>query len=540
MSTTTRAAQKPDRSFRRLMVASVIAGVVFLAVTIPALAVRSPLGHDESVYALRSRDLLDGWTFLSGDYWRDYRAPGLPLMLSGIGRVIGVHVTTARAFAMLLGLLIVVATALLGRRLAHWSVGAMAAALLVLSFGFVFTSTTLLADTPGAAFAMIAVVFYLRDVDAGRLRWSYLVVPLATFASTLSRFGAPFMIAAGLVGMAVVAAPNVVSARNWRLVAESAVLAVGTALVVALIVLTDTFSLNGASPSSANRVLVGRNEFTFSTGLSDLIHVINPWSGHSAQMWSKAVGVLFLVGVVLAAVSVVVQRSGWRVVIFGFVAGTISVLSIVATVGLVVPNYLSLTVPFWAILAASGWDWLFRLAIAWGRDRGLPAARIAFAGAALVFVVLAVDVGRDVRAEHHKYEVAYSNLRSASLLTRQQLGDECVLISRFTPQAGYYSQCRISPFLDWDLPQAHDSLAVTIDAVVDRWDLGIPPDSPIAVMLVEQAIRQPDLSELTDQDDLFGERLDEAGEPGQRGRYMILDVVEPCVADRSCPSFSAE
>lgn len=522
------------------MVATVIAGVCFLVVTLPGLAVRSPLGHDESVYALRSRDLLDGWTFLSGDYWRDFRAPGLPLMLAGIGRVIGVHVTTARAFALLLGLLVVVVTALLGRRLASWSVGAMAAALLVLSFGFVFTSTTLLADTPGAAFAMVAVVFYLREVDVGRLRWSYLVVPLATFASTLSRFGAPFMIAAGLVGVAVIAAPTVVSARNWRLVAESAALAVATALVVAWILLTDTFSLDGDSPSNANRLLVGRNEFTFSTGLSDLTHVINPWSDHSAHMWSKAVGLLFLVGVVLAAVSAVVQRSRRRVVVFGFIAGLISVLSIVATVGLVVPNYLSLTIPYWAILAASGWDWLVRGAISWGRGRGLPAARIALAGAAFVFVVLAVDVGRDVRDEHHKYDVAYSDLRSASFLARQQLGDECVLISRYTPQAGYYSQCRISPFLDWDLPQAHDSLAATIDAVVDRWDLGIPPDSPIAVMLVEQAIRQPDLSELIGQDDLFGERLVEAGAPGQHHRYMILDVVDPCVADRSCPSLTSD
>ena len=114
-----RAQETTDHSYRRLMVAAGIVGIVLSRCHIPALAVRSPLGHDESVYALRSRNLLEGWTYLSGDYWRDYRAPGLPLMFSGLGRVIGVHVTTARAFVVLLGVLIVLVTALLGRRLAN-------------------------------------------------------------------------------------------------------------------------------------------------------------------------------------------------------------------------------------------------------------------------------------------------------------------------------------------------------------------------------------------------------------------------------------
>ena len=101
---------------------------------------------------------------------------------------------------------------------------------------------------PGAAFAIIAVLIYLREVDQGRLRWSYLVVPAATFASTLSRFGAPFMIAAGLVAVVVIAAPAVVRARNWRLVAESAALAVATALVVVAVICSPT-----PSPRRATR-----------------------------------------------------------------------------------------------------------------------------------------------------------------------------------------------------------------------------------------------------------------------------------------------
>jgi hypothetical protein len=257
-------------------------------------------------------------------------------------------------------------------------------------------------------------------------------------------------------------------------------------------------------------------------------------------MWSKGVFLLFLGGVAAALVSVVAERSRWRVVVFGLIAGLISVLSIVATVGLVVPNYLMLTVPYWAILAASGWDWIARAMVRWGRRRSVPAARIVIAVGTLVFVVLAVDVGRDVRQAHQNYEQTYGNLRSASLISRARLGDDCVLISRYTPQAGYYSQCRIAPFVAWDLPMARDSLGQSVDAVVSRWDLGVPPDSPIAVLLVEQAIRQPALTELAAQPDLFGERLFEAGRPGDRRRHMIVEVVDPCVADRSCPSFDGD
>jgi hypothetical protein len=65
-----------------------------------------------------------------------------------------------------------------------------------------------------AAFAMIAIAACLRQ---GRLRTSFVIVPIACFASTLSRFGAPFMLGAGLIATAVVYAPEIVTRRNVRL-----------------------------------------------------------------------------------------------------------------------------------------------------------------------------------------------------------------------------------------------------------------------------------------------------------------------------------
>jgi 4-amino-4-deoxy-L-arabinose transferase-like glycosyltransferase len=523
------------RWFSLRIVVVVAVGLVFLAIVAPALAVRSPLGHDESVYTLRGRDLLTGWTHLSGDYWRDYRAPGLPLMIGGLGRLIGVHVTTSRLLVVLLALVIMAATASIGSRLASRRVGLIAAALLPLIYGFSLTATTVLADTPGAAFAMVAVAVYLRDVDAGRLRWSFVAVPLLTLASTLSRFGAPFMLGAGLLGVAVVFAPDVIRRRNWSLVVQSAALAAATTAVTAVVVLTEVFTLDGRSPASANSDLVGKNEFTLRTGLEDLWNVINPWAQHAFPLWSKAVALIFVAGLALAVVSVVVERSRWRIVAFGLLGGVLSLFAVVATVGLVVPNYLMLTLPFWALVVACGWEWLARSLVERWRQQ-VVVIRVVAAAAAVGVLALVVDVGTDVREAHRQYEFAYDNIRQASLVTHDQLGESCVLIARYTPQAGYYSRCRIAPFQAWDLDDPTESLALSVDAVVDRWNLGTPPDAPVAVMLVEGAIRQPDLTALADQAELYGERLFEVGTPGQFRQHVIVETVAPCVSLRSCDS----
>jgi 4-amino-4-deoxy-L-arabinose transferase-like glycosyltransferase len=525
------------RSFPWQALVAAVIGVAFIAVALPGLWIRSPLGHDEAVYALRSRDLLQGWSYMSGDYWADFRAPGLPLILSGVGRVIGIHVTTARLVVVLLGIVIVLATAYIGRRIGNTTTGLLAAAFLLVTSGFVLTSTTLLADTPGAAFALIAVAVFANEADHGRLRWALGVVPLAAFASTLSRFGAPFMLGAGLLGVAVITAPRVVRERNVVLVVQSAVVAVVVGAVVWLVVLTDTFSLYSRSPAQANRQLVDRNGFTFSTGFADLRRVINPWSDAPVHMWSRPVVTIFAVGVLAALVSLAFDRSRRRVVVFALVAGLISLFAVLATVGLVVTNYLTLTVPYCAILVAAGWDWLVRLLLQHSPGDAVVVRRVVIVLAGVAVVTLAFDAATDVRDVHRRYAYSNSNIALASVTTGERLGDECVLISRYTPQAGYYSECRTVRHLEWQLaPQ--DSLAASVGFVVDRWDLGVPPTAPVAAMLVEQANRQPDLTALSELDDLFGERVAEVGQPGERRRHIIVDMVEPCVADSSCPSFS--
>ena len=526
-----------EPSERRAVVALGIVVVCYLAICIAALAQRSALGWDESVYALRSRDLQDGWTNLSGNYWSDYRAPGLPLVLAAVGGVIGTHVTTARFVVVLLGLTIIVVTAMIGARLRSWTVGVIAAALLVVTSAFVVTTTTLLADAPGAAFSLIAIAAYLGDLHRGRLRWCLVVTPVAAFAATLSRFGAPLMLAAGLLAAAVVWTPHVVRTRQWRLVAESSGLAVLTAAAAAFVVLTPTFSLkNGVSPTEANRALVERNGFTWSTGLSDLRSVVNPWSDAAEHLWSKPVAVVFAVGVLASIVAAVVDRSRTSVVVFGLVAGIISTLAVAFSVGLVVPNYLVLAIPFWAIASAAGWDWLASRLAALARSGTLlrPAVLTVAAG---LFFALAIGTASDARARHQALENSGRHIRAAAVATGDALGESCVLFARYTPQAGYYSECLAFPFQEWEDIAAADSLAQALDPPIDRGSLGDPPYPPMAVMLVEGVNRQPAVDELSALPDLFAGEISSVGELGER-RYTVVRVIDPCVIDRTCASFT--
>ena len=77
-------AAEPSERLGLLMLAL---GIVSLVVsTVAALSMHSPLGHDESVYALRGRYFVDSASVNTG-YWNAYRAPGFPYLLSWIFRV---------------------------------------------------------------------------------------------------------------------------------------------------------------------------------------------------------------------------------------------------------------------------------------------------------------------------------------------------------------------------------------------------------------------------------------------------------------------
>ncbi len=510
-----------------------ITGVVlaFVVAASSALVVRSPLGHDEAVYALRGRDLQGGWSNISGAYWPDYRAPGLPILLYLEHFVIGTHVVSSRFLVVVLGAAVVASTWWLGRQLIDEVAGIIAAVLVAGSVGFVVTSSTLLADVPGAAFTLLAVGLLASELRRGRLRWSLSLVPLLAFAGTTARFGAPIMLIAGLVAVVVRELPRLVRGRAWILLGQIATLAAAVALTCYLVTFTKLLSLGNESPLEANQRLVGRNQFTASTGLRDLLEVANPWASGSAKFWSVLVAVLVGVGVMLALVGAVNGQADRGGVLVLAMAAVASAAGLVVTVGLIVPNYLTLTLPYWALVAGAGWAWPIRhLRRATSHReslrRGTGALAVVLVGA-LIF-----DVAGATRHEHRRYESESQALRATAVAAGDALGPSCALVTSYAPQVGYYSECLIVPFLNGEADDPLDEIlrrrlgAILDDAQMRELELG--------VFVVEAGKRQPP-DEVFDQSSAVGrERLFEHGTPGVLRRHAWVQIIETCVIESDC------
>jgi hypothetical protein len=506
--------------------------VSFFVIAVGAVLVRAPLGHDEAVYAMRAQDLASGWSITSGGYWADYRAPGLPMMLSVTNSVLGMHVVTMRLTVVALGAVLLLGTWFIARHLGLRNGAAVAPFLVAICAGFTYTASTLLADVPGAAFGILAVAVYLIELDRGSLRWSFLVVPLATGWGTVARFGAPIMIGAGLIAAFVVAAPAVWRHRNWLLVAQSACLAIGTGLVVRVVMFTGLLSGSDRSPADANRSLISRKGLTPSSGFDDLKLVLNPWSTWPQPIWSKAVAVLFVFGLVVGVVSSLLPGGRPRAVGFGVVAGFISLAGVTASVGLVVANYLALSLPFWAIAAAAGYVWIGEQCARLVGQRRL----LGLLAASLVVVIaggLVVKTTLDARYFHHRLEISFGSLRDVSVDTGRQLGSDCLLVTGSAPQVGYYSGCRIVGFQGLTTEETlPDVLAASVSVAVAL----LEPDPAVgatAVLIRERGKRQPPNEQLLEGDGL-GDRISEFGSEGQGRIHVWSSQILACAWTATC------
>ena len=508
-------------------VLAVALGAFFVA-TASGLAVRSPLGHDEAVYMVRGRELLEGdWATTYGNYWYDYRAPGLPLLVAATGRIIGIHVTPSRAIVVVLGALSIALTWYLVRVLADRLSADLTAGLLAVTGGFVLTSSTLLADVPGAAFSLGAVAMYAHDVARERLRWSLVLVPLLTFAATTARFGAPFMIAAGLLGVSIAAVPRVARRREWVLVAQAAVLGVATALTCALVVMTNFVTIGGQSPATANRELIDRNGFTVSTGLRDLREVVRPSSDAASHIWSSAVAVLFVVGIAVAVLGAALRRVDRGVVTGLAVAAFLSLAAIVASVGLIVPNYLALTAPYWAAFAGAGLSWPVRNL--WSAVNSRAFRAVAVVVPAAVFLALTVSVSRQVRDAHEGYVGAWEQIRAMGVAANASWDGDCVVVTSYAPQVGYYSDC-------WAVAaNSGNGIDMQIERAITALDPPPRPSFEVGYAFVEGGKRQPLPEDVERSELLLPDRLFERGEPGVRRRgHVWLQRVDACVVTGSC------
>lgn len=130
--------------------------VVCLAVAVAGvllIAQGAPLGHDESVYALRAR-------YYAGDLpamaWADYRAEGLAVLAAPLVALGGTE-PEIRGLVLAFAVALVVLTWALARLLFRPGTGLVAAALVAATPAMLVFGWQVLLDVPAAAFGLAAV-----------------------------------------------------------------------------------------------------------------------------------------------------------------------------------------------------------------------------------------------------------------------------------------------------------------------------------------------------------------------------------------------
>ncbi len=516
--------------------------LVYVYIAARALALRVPLGHDESVYALRGRDFLHSWSSVSGYYWMEYRAPGLPLLMALPFRVLGASSLVARLVVTCCGLALIILTWAIARRLASPAAGIAAAASLCLTTGVMSSSTMVLADVPGAAFSLAAVFVFLIECQSDRLRWSPIVVPLLAFVATLCRFGAPIGFAPALAAVGAIGGIGWVRRREWRQLALLATTAAGTIAATWLVTMT-TLLTQHRSPLQANSDLIGSKGLTAASGWREFSELITPFEPQSFPYWNRATLALTLFGLAAAIVVGIVDRHARRGIAIGLGVGAITLAGLLSTVGKVDHNYLVMPAPYLAIVVGVGLAGAMRGARAVLRRTSRGAVAIGALAAALVFVGVLATVTTQVEQTHLQY-AGFDRLRELAVETGQELGPGCIVITSYTPQVGWYSNCKVAP-MEWptisvDNVTGTPEFAVLLADVLEslRGYLQVPLDGSSALFVVEGGKRQPAEDVLRSSSALYERLLAELGQPGERARHVTAWLLDPCVPERNCTTGS--
>jgi hypothetical protein len=502
----------------------------FVATGLAVIATGSPLGHDEAVYSLRGRFLATGDQELG--YWLPYRAPGLPFVLAQVGNVVGHGSAVNRAVVLGFAAVALVATWLIARRTFGRMEAIVAVALLVIT-GKVLTFATVVAvDPPGAAMALLAVAVFVYATTRRTIPWYlFVALPLITMAATYLRFGAANVVLAGLGTAVVLLTPTMWRRERWKAVARVAALAMITGLGAALVLLVPQMTGSPQAPLAAQQEFGRDKGLDAWNGLLHAGNVILP-SNDQADFMRPLVFALFLAGLIAALLFVRIGRVSGRSVAFGLGAGIGTLTLIIVGVGLVEPQYLILVAPFIAMVAAAG---LVALgASICGALFEVPprvAGAIPLTIGAVFFAVgglTAIDV---VRADHDALDANFGLLRIAAQDAGDALGPDCLLITSYSPQVGWYSGCGVATFGTFTEDARYPALlarrvrAGDNPAVAER----------VGAVYVEGGKRQPALEVMTRPRRLFvGEPL-EWGTPGAGPlRYVRIDELDACLLGEAC------
>ena len=516
----------------RPLVRQAVLAVFGIASTL-ILANRSPLAWDEAVYAARGKDLVDSsysWSFNSGTYWSDVRAPGLPMLLAFPFQLFGSTDVVARAVVVVFSLAAMYIMARILDLFFAPRVGTFAVVLIALCPGYFATSTLAFADLPAIFFGMVGVYLLARwylDADSRAL----FLIPLAFGAATTCRFGAMFLVVGPLlvVGVAIVVAA--VRTRDWQRLITLGLVTLASIVVVAFL-LASRILTKTSSPLDATKAIREYNHNPRSQWVDDLSTILEPGPvdyGFNGAFWGWSFSITFGVLAVAAVLRLLVRRQFLLI----FICGVVSVAPIVlyaVSVNQFVTTYLA---PIYAMGAAMVAIGLWNERPAHGsaaaaaeadgdldadldldsparRRFELPqrlqkigiddAGRMAGALALLAFVVIGAATYRGVDRMHDRLW-GFEQVRAGAMVADDLFGPNCGIATSRVPQVSFYSECftgRVPLGQSWFNGVDDDAELVQLGAQVRALD-----GTTVGVLLLEGVSGEPLI------DDVWEHRIEE-------------------------------
>lgn len=481
-----------------------LALVVFAVACVALVLHSSPLGWDESVFAARGHDLAQSnfrWSFRSGAYWGDYRAPGLPVLQSIAFTLLGASDVVARLVVVFssVGSLFVVAKAsdLWFRR----EVGTATVLLCATCPGFLATSTVGFADNPAFLFGAFAVLFLSRYSVLDDLA-SLALVPVSIWLATSIRYGAVMLIAAPLLVIGVWRIAANIRDRAW--ISLTQLVGAGLVSLVGVIVLLESRILTeNASPAASTRALFEAGARPQGQWWDDLVDILGPGqvdTGFGQSFWSPTYAFLFLGLVALGATMLTVRRLWLPMAVGAFVAACPVALYALTVNQFVTTYFAPIFVSSAFVVACAIFGVSPRATIrvdvvsephvsSRGRS-GLSRVRASIWAVVGVLVIGSSFVG--VRRMHERLDVL-EQVRAGATIADDLLGSDCAVGTGRVPQVAWYSTCRAVGLRG--LEKMFDGENDESELVELGRRAGVVPGSQVGLLLLEGAGSQPNVEE---------------------------------------------
>ncbi len=460
------------------------AAVVFLTIQLYEIGRRAPIGHDEAIYLLRARQFARGAGEGSGTgYWASYRAPGLSMILSVPMRVFGESVSMSRAVIALFGAGTVVLTALLALRLSDRRAAVVAPWIVLIAGPITSYAHLLLLDVPAAFFGTLAGVLLVYSIRGDVVRWwPALAIPVVVTVGTFVRFG--MVTNAGAILAAIVIAK---AASLWRSVDRvTNAVRIGTVAVLSglgamLVLLVPGVTSSNEAPYLAQRAFRDAKGLSLWASYGDFADLVWPNGSRRDEAFTWFTFALIVVGIVLTIGFALVGRRR-LLAATGALSTVFIIVGLNFGLGQMFGNYLGLTIPFVALLAAPGYAALFDLA-----SVGEQRRRIAFVAGALVAAVGTATV-LDTASGRVQGLSGLEVYRATGSALDRSAPDGCGVVSSYV-QVAYYGDCALITYTPVWSPEAGSELRTSV-AAADFPDATVADDQLFAV-IARNGKRQP-------------------------------------------------